>query len=169
MLYADLHTFVILAYKDSPYLEQCLESLLQQTVKSCILLSTSTPSVYLENLSEQYQLPLCVNNIQGGIASDWSFAYRQGKTRYITLAHQDDLYEPQYTEFCVSAAEQTPKNLITFTDYREMVNGKLRRDSMLLWMKRMMLFPYYLFKQHLATPYLKMLLLSLGNPLCCPA
>ena len=36
------HTFAICAYGDSPYLTECLDSLLRQTVKSTILLATST-------------------------------------------------------------------------------------------------------------------------------
>ena len=164
-----LHSFVILAYKDSPYLEKCLVSLQQQTVQSEIIISTSTPSAFLENIATQYHIPLCVNEAQGGIAADWSFAYQQGATSYITLAHQDDLYMPQYTEICLAAAERNPATLIAFTDYREMANGQLRKDHGLLWMKRLMLFPYYLFKQNLSTPWLKTLMLSPGNPVCCPS
>ena len=36
------HTFVICAYKESEYLEECVKSLLNQSVKSNILMTTST-------------------------------------------------------------------------------------------------------------------------------
>lgn len=42
------HTFVICAYKESPYLEACIRSLKKQTVASAICLATSTPSDYLK-------------------------------------------------------------------------------------------------------------------------
>ena len=38
------HSFVIPAYKDSPYLESCVKSLLHQTVKSELVIATATPS-----------------------------------------------------------------------------------------------------------------------------
>ncbi len=37
------HTFVICAYRESPYLEECIQSLRGQTVASEILMVTSTP------------------------------------------------------------------------------------------------------------------------------
>lgn len=164
-----LHTFVVLAYKDSPYLEECLASLRQQTVQSKIIISTSTPSAFLEKIAGKYYAPLLVNEKSKGIASDWSFAYSQGKTRYVTLAHQDDLYLPRYTERCVSAAEKRQNNLITFTNYCERFDGGLCTYKVLLLIKRMMLFPYYVFKQSLSSPFLKKLMLSPGNPVCCPS
>jgi glycosyltransferase involved in cell wall biosynthesis len=163
------HTFVILAYKESPYLEHCISSLLQQTVKSEIHLSTSTPSAFLENISLKCHIPLTIYNQSEGIASDWSFALAQGKTKYITLAHQDDMYLPQYTEYCVSAAEKIQTNLITFTDYDEIFDGTLRKHNLLLLTKRMIVFPFYVFKQHISSSFLKRLMLSPGNPICCPS
>ena len=41
------HTFAICAYKESPYLEECIQSLMNQTVKSDILIATATPSKYM--------------------------------------------------------------------------------------------------------------------------
>ena len=38
------HTFVVCAYGESPYLEKCIDSLEKQTVKSRILIATSTPN-----------------------------------------------------------------------------------------------------------------------------
>ena len=44
------HTFVVCAYKESPYLGECIESLLQQTKKSRILISTSTPNASIQEI-----------------------------------------------------------------------------------------------------------------------
>ena len=38
------HTFAVCAYGESPYLEECVRSLLDQNVKSRILIATSTPN-----------------------------------------------------------------------------------------------------------------------------
>ena len=36
------HTFAVCAYKESEYLEECVKSLLEQTVKTNIIMATST-------------------------------------------------------------------------------------------------------------------------------
>ena len=51
------HTFAICAYKESPYLEECIKSLKSQTVKSNIIIVTSTPNQFISDLSEKYHLP----------------------------------------------------------------------------------------------------------------
>ena len=55
------HTFVICAYKESAYLEECILSLKQQTVKSNIIMITSTPNDYIRTLAEKHEIPLKVN------------------------------------------------------------------------------------------------------------
>lgn len=43
------HTFAICAYKESPYLEECIiHHLWNQTVKSEIFIATSTPNKYID-------------------------------------------------------------------------------------------------------------------------
>ena len=87
-----MHTFVICAYKESPYLGECISSLLKQTVKSRILIATSTPNEYITRTAAEYEIPVIVNKGQGGIVQDWNFAYKQADTPYVTIAHQDDFY-----------------------------------------------------------------------------
>ena len=48
------HTFVICAYKESPYLEECVKSLIRQTIKSNIIIVTSTPNSYIEDIAGKY-------------------------------------------------------------------------------------------------------------------
>jgi hypothetical protein len=45
--YVPEHTFVVMAYGNSPFLPECLDSLLCQTVRGEICIATSTPSGYL--------------------------------------------------------------------------------------------------------------------------
>ena len=45
------HTFVICAYKESKYLKNCIRSLENQTVKSHILIATSTGNAYIRGLA----------------------------------------------------------------------------------------------------------------------
>jgi len=76
------HTFTILAYKESPYLKDCITSLKRQTVKSKILIVTSTPSLYLDQISKEYRVPVKVNHERIDIGSDWTFAYNNAETQY---------------------------------------------------------------------------------------
>ena len=48
------HVFSICAYKDSPYLEPLIRSLVSQSVPSHIILCTSTPSPYIDGLAWKY-------------------------------------------------------------------------------------------------------------------
>ena len=50
------HTFVVCAYKESEYLKECIESLLAQTVKSRIVIATSTPNEHIRSIAGRYGL-----------------------------------------------------------------------------------------------------------------
>ena len=45
-----LHTFVVLAYKESKYLETCIKSVLNQKYRSDVVIATSTPNDYINSL-----------------------------------------------------------------------------------------------------------------------
>lgn len=163
------HTFVIIAYKESPYIEECIQSLLNQTIKSQIHITTSTPSEYLRAIAKKYKLPLHINNVSAGIASDWMYAYDSTATRFVTLAHQDDLYDNRYAEKCLAAAAKKENNLITFTGYKELFNGVYRSNTLNLLVKRLILFPFFLFKNNIASSWMKKRMFSFGNSISCPS
>ncbi len=164
----DLHTFVVLAYKESGYIADCIGSLLNQTIKSKIILTTSTPSFYLKNIADQFNIPLLINPEKKNIACDWNFAFKNCDTKYLTLAHQDDIYKPEYLENCLNTAEKYPDNLITFTDYDEIYQGKIRKITLMLLIKKLLLWPY-LFKNAISNPIFKRLILSFGSSIPCPS
>lgn len=161
------HTFAVLAYKESPYIEECIQSLKNQSVPSGIFISTSTPSPYLDGIAKKHGVPLFVNPDSDGIASDWNFAYNRCTSPYLTLAHQDDVYAPRYTERCLRTALRHPRNLITFTDYNEIYGGRLRTRSPLILAKKMILLFFYLFKSSLKTRFFKKAMLSPGCAVTC--
>jgi len=163
------HSFAILAYKESPYLEECIISLKKQTVASDIFMATSTPSSFLDNLAEKYGIPVMINRSGNGIASDWSFAYNHASTPYVTLAHQDDIYLPEYTEQCLLAADQYGDGLLLFTDYSELMDSTMRSVSLNLTVKRAILFLSYLNRQNIGAVPKKKRMLAFGNPICCPS
>ena len=61
------HIFVVCAYQESPYLEECLKSLKKQEIPAEIILCTSTPNPYIQRMSEQFHVPLKVNETKGDI------------------------------------------------------------------------------------------------------
>jgi len=163
------HTFTIPVYKESPYLEQCIQSLLHQTTKSRIIITTSTPAVFTRDIAQKYGIPYFINNSEKkGIANDWNFALSQVTTPYATIAHQDDIYMPGYTETILAAIKSREHVLIAFTDYTELVYNRLRTFSLNAAVKTCLLFPFYI-KRAIKSTFVKKAVLLFGDPICCPS
>ena len=119
------HTFVVCAYKESPYLESCIQSLLNQQVKSNIVISTGTPNAYISKIAEKYQLPLWVNEKKNRVQ-------RMIGTMQLTVQEQNQLrlrikmiYMKKNYLKCILQGYKRAKNpIILFTDYGELRNGK---------------------------------------------
>ncbi len=162
------HTFVICAYKESSYLEQCILSLKRQSVESHIIMITSTPNEYINGMAKKYGIPLFINEGEGGIVQDWNFGYAKVKTPYVTIAHQDDIYFRHYTEEALACAKASRHPLIFFSDYCELRKGKYIRSNKLLRVKRVMLIPLRM-KRLQSSIFVRRRILSLGSPICCPS
>ena len=160
------HTFVVCAYKESQYLEECIKSVVNQNVKSNIIISTSTPNEYIDNLAKKYDLPVYINNGKSGIGQDWNFGISKTKTDYITIAHQDDIYNENYLEEIVKYLEKGKDFVIAFSDYREIKNGKQIELTNNLKIKKILLSPLKIFKK---SRFIKRRVLSLGSSICCPS
>lgn len=161
------HTFAICAYKESKYLESCIHSLLRQTIKSHIIICTSTPCSYIENIAKKYHLPYYINH-KSGIGVDWNFAYKKANTPLVTITHQDDIYFPTYLETILKYNAQANNTIIYFTDYKEIRNNQFIGHNALLEVKRLMNYPLK-FKLFQKVIYLRKFILSFGNPICCPS
>ncbi|MGN0240272.1 MAG: glycosyltransferase family A protein [Candidatus Weimeria sp.] len=162
------HTFAVLAYKDSHYLEECIRSLENQTVESEIYIATSTPSEYISDIANRHGIRVFVNEGEKGITQDWNFAMSKAKTGLLTLAHQDDVYLPDYTEKCLCYMERASHPLIFFTDYAELRNGEVVRENRNLKIKRALL--KELEKQkNWSRKRVRRRSLSLGDAICCPS
>lgn len=162
------HTFVVCAYKESPYLSECIDSLLNQTKKGEIIISTSTPNSYIQEIAEKYHLPIYVNTGKTSIADDWNFGCSKVRTELFTIAHQDDLYEKEYLQKILENVNQSEEPLIAFTDYYELRNGKLCRDNTLLKVKRLMLKPLTI-RRFWKSKWIRRRVLSFGDAICCPS
>lgn len=162
------HTYAICAYKESPYLEECIQSIQNQTIQSEVLVATSTPNVYIEQMCKKYNIPLYVNQGERGITQDWNFGYKMAKTQLVTIAHQDDVYLPNYTAEIMKLEEKSKQPLILFTDYAELRGEKMITNNKLLRIKRIMLYPLR-FEILWNSKFVRRRILSFGNPIACPA
>ena len=160
------HTFVICAYKESKFLEDCIRSLKKQTVKSNIIMVTSTLNSHIEKLAEKYNIELFVNKGESGIGQDWNFGVSCTNTDLVTIAHQDDVYNENYLEEILKLYEKDNECSIIFGNYRELKNGEVIKLTKNLKIKEFCL------KKLLKNPNSKRAknrTLKYGNAICCPA
>lgn len=163
------HTFAICAYKDSPYLEECVRSVIKQKMRSKVIICTSTPSDYINKIADKCGVPVYVREGESDIKKDWNFAYDSASTQWVTVAHQDDVYAHTYTSYLWEKVNNSENGLIYFTDYYPLKNDKskgFKRD------------PNSYIRHILRSPMksscfsskriFKNLILSLGNSICCP-
>ena len=134
-------SFVVCAYKESKYLEECIQSVMNQSLGVNVVISTSTPNSFVMGLAKKYGLEVFVNEGPQGIAEDWNFAYSCAKTSIVSIAHQDDVYGPDYAKTMLELVNGCNKPLIAFSDYGELRDGVVVTDNKLLRIKKVMLFP----------------------------
>lgn len=161
------HCFAIPAYQDSIYLEDCIKSILDQTIKSDIIICTSTPTVQNKMIADKYGIPYFINE-KGltGIANDWNFALQNAKTRLVTIAHQDDIYERDFVEAVTRIMDDQTQ--IAFTNYSDIHGDQIKTSTINHTVKTLLLFPF-LIKHKIHSKFFKKLVLCMGDPICCPS
>ena len=135
------HTFVILAHHESDDLEECIKSVINQSVKSNIVVATSTPNDYIMDLASNYSLGVMVNKEKSNKGRDYNYAINCFDSKLITIAHQDDLYDRNYTKEILSCYKKNPNATIIFTDNYEIEKERKIHKSKKLFKKRYHLFP----------------------------
>ena len=164
----DIHTYVVLAYGESGYLEECIQSALRQEYPSRVILATSTPNNYIYNIAEKYNLQVKVNPERKGIGCDFEFARKCVDAPLVTIAHQDDRYDYEYSKNMVRHFLKYPDMLIAFSDYYEIRKGKKVLSNLNLRIKRLLLLPLRN-KFFDNRRVIKRGVISMGNSICCPA
>ena len=161
-------TAVICAYKECPYLEESIKSLVSQTVRPNVLISTSTPNDYIQNLADKYGIEVRVNH-DGGQIKDYNFAMRQCITPLGMLSHQDDLLDKHYIERCLEELNKAKKPIIACTNYLEMHNDIVdSKPSVMIRIKRILILPIQS-KWLRGTIFGKRLCMLIGNPITHPS
>lgn len=54
----------------------------------------------------RFNVPVVVNPDPRGAASDWNYGYDAASTPLVTIAHQDDYYEPTYLSTMLAAVNR---------------------------------------------------------------
>lgn len=162
------HTFAVCAYKDSPYLEECLKSLKGQTVPAEIILCTSTPSPYIRELAGRYGIPVYVREGASDIRDDWNFAYETARTRLVTIAHQDDCYHRDYARQVQACWRKWPDASVFTTDCQVVRDGRPVPPGAVQFVKHVLRLPLRARRMADRT-WVKRLPLLFGNPIICPS
>ena len=160
------HTFVICAYKESPYLQECINSLQNQDLPSNILIATSTDNEYIQKIAAYNRIPVFISKRPSGIGRDWNFALSCASTRYCTIAHQDDIYLKSYAKQIVHTLDSQADSLIAFTDYFEYRNNIFLPINANLRIKNALAF---VFRCVQGNRRLRHRILGFGDFVCCPS
>jgi putative flippase GtrA len=160
------HTFAVLAYGDSPFLPGCLKALAAQTVQSRIIVLTSTPSEFITDAARSAGVDLRINPKREGIGADWNFALNSAGSRYVTLAHQDDVYFPDFLAKTKALFDANPDGAIAFTGFREIGDGGEPKTSLVSAVKHV-LSAVFLNGRARVQGLSRRLFLSFGDPLTC--
>ncbi len=163
----NIHTFVVLAYKESKYLEECIKSVISQSIKTNVVIATTTDNDFIRNLAKKYKLKVIVGK-HTSIGGDFDFAKNCVNSKLVTIAHQDDLYDEKYAENVINEYNKNNNASIIFTDYYEIrCNEKVYKNTNLK-IKRILLTSLKL-KRFSGFKFMKRNALRFGNSICCPA
>lgn len=167
MYTANDHTFAIIAYKENKYLEKTILSILEQSIKTNILLSTSTPNEHILKLCKKYDIEYVINENPKGAGNDWNNGYNACKTPLVTIVHQDDIYNNNFSEKVLEYANRSSDLLLMFTDYYEIREENALLNQKILKIKRVMNF-LLKYKFMWKSRFYRKFILSLGDSISCP-
>lgn len=162
------HTFAICAYKESEHLEACIKSVLSQTYKSEVYISTSTPNEYISSIAKKYHLRVYDTNHPSDIQDDWNSAYGHAKTALVTVAHQDDIYAEDYAQSIITEYEKNPNASMYFCDYKPIKDGIVGKRDINCLLKYILRQPLRI-KIFAKSKFFKVMSLSFGNSISCPS
>ena len=162
------HTFTISAYGKSIYLEECIKSLLRQSVVSDIIMCTSTDNSHIRGLADKYKINLYVREGKPDIARDWNFAYEKAKSNLVTIAHQDDIYLKDYTKTLLRYKKKYKDMSLFCTSSISLINNKKVTYNLANLIKKFLRLKLRITAlNHLE--FVKRLSISFGNPIICPS
>ena len=161
----DIHTFVILAYLENDNLLECVKSVLNQTVKSNVIIATSTKNDYIIDLASEYGLGVMVNDNTSNKGSDYNYALNAFDTEIVTIAHQDDIYDRNYVKEIMNYYNKNKDASIIITDSYEVLGDKKLKRSRSLLKKNFLIKPLK-YKKFQNKKYFKLRSLKYNQSFC---
>ena len=125
----DIHTFVILAYCESDDLEDCIKSILNQSVKSNVVIATSTKNDFIIDIASEYALGVMVIDDANNKGDIYNYALNAFDTKLVTIASQNDVYDRNYVKEILKSYKQNQDASIIFTDYYELLDDKKKKKT----------------------------------------
>jgi len=163
------HAFVIPAHGESPYLARCLESLHAQKIASPVTIATRAATPAIIALAREHGASVRVNDQpQTGIGNDWNFALQCTDAAWVTLAHQDDVYDPEFTTLVIDSINRHDDAILVTTAYRELVGDAARKSSSLMVIKRVLMELGFVGSELARHPFMKRNTLRFGCAIGCP-
>lgn len=162
------HSFIVPAYGHSPYLEACLVSLSRQTVQTPIRICTSTPFDGINELAAKYDADVVVHHPNQGIGHDWNVALSSSGTSLTTLAHQDDIYAPDFSATKIDVHRKYPDVAASFCDSDEILDdGKQRSFGLNQSVKKALVASAFIGADVAKGALRRRILFGFGNPVLC--
>jgi glycosyltransferase involved in cell wall biosynthesis len=113
---------VIANYNNAPYLRQCIESVLAQTLQPEEIIviddgSTDESKLILQEYANRNQISLVTNKSARGVATSRNIAIGKGKSSHVTTLDSDDYYySPRKLEKEAEILLRNGPNSIAFSD-----------------------------------------------------
>jgi GTP:adenosylcobinamide-phosphate guanylyltransferase len=92
---------------------------------STVVVTTSTPCDEIAAAADRHGYPVFTCASGRGIAHDWNFALETATAPLVTLAHQDDIYYPDFAGETRRLFQALPDACLAFTDYDEIDDAGL--------------------------------------------
>lgn len=161
------HTFVICAYGECIYLEECIKSIFNQSISSKVIMVTSTNNKYIKDMCKRYNIKLYVRKGKSDIQRDWNFGYNCTDSDLVTLVHQDDIYEEKYLYNVLNYYNRYDDIYFVCTDYYVLKDG-IKCSDLNSKLKKVLKF-FLRFSIFNKMKFFKVMSLSFGNSICCPS
>ncbi len=117
----------------------------------------------------EYGARLVVHSPNAGIGRDWNHALSVADTRWVTIAHQDDIYLPTFGAESCAAITRNPNSCLVMTGYGELVDGNPRLLTPMLAIKRLLQKIGFTRREAIASGFAKRNLLRFGCAIPCPS
>ena len=114
-----LVSIVIPVYNVEDYLEQCLQSVINQTYKNLELIvindgSTDSSGDIIERYVKKYNNIICVNQKNSGLSYSRNVGLDKSNGKYIYFLDSDDFLESETIAECVELAERENLDILQF-------------------------------------------------------